>query len=90
MEMPDLIIHGFAGYGLPGLIIMYLLWQLHRRDVECKAEREAKDKAIAAESAARIADSKAATTLALELNEKTHSTIDKLARYAERFERSER
>lgn len=93
--MAELLAQLVTHFGLPGVFIGYLIWQLHRKefelkakDSECRAEREAKDRAIAAESAARIADAKSANSMALEIQENTHKAIDKLAAYAELIERS--
>lgn len=85
--MGELIGQVLSHFGLPGAFIGWLIWQLQKKDAECKAERAEKDKAIAAESAARIADARASTDLMLRLQEKIHTTIDRLAEYAERIEK---
>ena len=68
VETGTSLVGSLSQYGLPGIIIGLLIVWVYLKDKELKAERDA-----------RIADAKAFTALALQLQEHAISSVNKLS-----------
>lgn len=66
--MPDTILNSLASHGVLGLFCAAAVWWAWQKDRELTAER-----------AARIADAKAGTEVALRLQKEVNDAVDKLA-----------